>query len=139
MKTYSLFLDDVRMPIDCVLYMRNQIYTNLEWVIVRSYTEFVNCIEERYKNGEFPNLVSFDHDLADEHYDPKMYHGVDSYNAASTKFTEPTGKECADWLVQFCIDNDINMPASIVHSMNPAGVERIKQSIADYNRYMSRI
>jgi hypothetical protein len=139
MKTYSLFLDDVRMPIDCVLYMRNQIYTNLEWVIVRSYTEFVNCIEERYKKGEFPNLVSFDHDLADEHYDPKMYHGVDSYNDASTKFIEPTGKECADWLVQFCIDNDINMPASIVHSMNPAGVERIKQSIADYNRYMSRI
>jgi hypothetical protein len=139
MKKYYLFLDDVRMPADCIHYMRNTDYTNLSWTIVRSHDEFVKCVEDRYANEEFPQIVSFDHDLADEHYDPKMYHGVDSYNEASTQFKEATGKHCADWLVQFCIDNEIDMPICLIHSMNPAGVERIKKSIEDYERYTSRL
>ncbi len=62
--SYNLFLDDFRMPADVVLYMpKCAYYTDREWVIVRSYDEFVKTIEEM----GIPQAVSFDHDLADEH------------------------------------------------------------------------
>jgi hypothetical protein len=138
MKTYNLFLDDVRVPTDCVNYMRNADYTNLDWVIVRSHEEFVNEVEDRFRKGEFPNIVSFDHDLADEHYDPKMYHGDEAYNEASVNFREKTGLDSAKWFVQFCIDFDLQLPPCLVHSMNPVGANRIKQTLLDYERFKAK-
>jgi hypothetical protein len=139
MKTYNLYLDDVRAPVDSYGYTSNQYYLNSDWVVVRTYDEFVNRIEDGLKEEEFPAIVSFDHDLADEHYDPTMYKGLSAYEKAAKNFIEKTGLECSKWLVQFCIDNDISMPICLIHSMNPAGSERIKQSIADYDRYMKAI
>jgi len=140
MTYYNLFLDDFRHPYDCSFYMsRPAIYTKLDWVIVRSAKEFVDTITKKLKIGEFPELVSFDHDLADEHYDPSMHKGVSTYNQMAVRFTEPTGKECAEWLVQVCIDNDLKLPECEYHTMNPAGKERLKQAIADYERLTSRI
>lgn len=140
MKTYNLFLDDFRHPYDCVNYMiEPRPYAKLEWVIVRNYQEFIDEIQSRFNAGEFPEVVSFDHDLAEEHYDGSMYSGVETYNKTAQRFTEPTGKECADWLVQFCIDNSVNMPNCLFHTMNPAGKERLKLAIADYEKYKSQI
>jgi hypothetical protein len=138
MRNYNLFLDDVRMPVDCFPYMHNSDYLNLPWVIVRSHAEFVKEIEDRFDKGEFPALVSFDHDLADEHYDPSMYHGVQKYEEAYVRFEAPTGRSSAEFLVQFCIDKDITMPPCLIHSMNPAGKERIKQTLLDYERFIER-
>jgi hypothetical protein len=135
MKVYNLFLDDVRMPIDCIHYIRNSDYANLNWVIVRTHDEFVNEVTQRFANNEFPAIVSFDHDLADEHYDPAMYHGEDAYINASVSFKEKTGLDSAKWFVQFCIDNDVNMPSCLVHSMNPIGAKRIKETLLDYDRF----
>ena len=68
MKTYNLFLDDVRNPKDCCQYMPDaKFYFNSEFVIVRNYDEFVNFIR---KNG-LPNIISFDHDLSDMDYYPE--------------------------------------------------------------------
>src|SRR4051812_48608203 len=50
-KPYNLFLDDHRVPEDCLSYMHNwigpkntELYLHTEWVIVRSYEEFMNHI-----------------------------------------------------------------------------------------------
>ena len=143
-KFYNLFLDDFRAPADCMYYhnkympQNKAIYAVLEWVVAKNYEDFVSIVESRFEKGEFPVVVSFDHDLADEHYAPHEYH--DNYEKFESlrPFTEKTGNECAKWLVQFCIDRDLELPDSYVHSMNPNGTERIKQSLNDYQKYKER-
>ena len=84
----KLFLDDVRVPSDCIGYMPMRIggnaviYHSIDWVIVRDHYQFINWIT---KNG-LPNLISFDHDLSDEHYSPLMYTSEDQYQEAMLEF-----------------------------------------------------
>ena len=135
MKTYNLFLDDFRVPVDASRYMPNPgIYTKLEWVIVRNYDEFVKFIS---KNG-LPDMISFDHDLADEHYSNDMYAGVEVYNKNYDNFTEKTGYDCAKWLVDYCMDRDLDLPEYIVHSMNPAGGKNIWEYLEGYRKFRER-
>lgn len=71
---YNLFLDDTRVPIDCLQYMPNpSLYKNLKWEICRNYDEFVRKIEA----GGMPDLISFDHDLSDLDYYPEWLKVVD--------------------------------------------------------------
>jgi len=126
---YNLFLDDVRNPSDCVYYMYTPIYTSVEWIIVRDYNSFVETIE---KLG-LPEIISFDHDLADEHYSPEMY--TESYDDLYEEFKEKTGYDCAKWLVNHCMDNNKELPKVIlVHSMNPVGRKNIQSYIESYKR-----
>jgi hypothetical protein len=116
-----LFLDDIRNPIDCTLYMMEPTIYREEWDIVRNYKDFVNYIKE---NG-VPDIISFDHDLADEHYDPSMYESTDKYTKKYDSFKEKTGYDCAKWLRNYCVENGIPYPIYLVHSMNPVGRENI--------------
>ena len=59
---YNLFLDDIRFPEDCFEYAHQTVYITTDWIIVRSYDEFVKMIET---NG-VPYMVSIDHDLGIE-------------------------------------------------------------------------
>lgn len=57
---YHIFLDDTRMPAKV-----NWIELPLvDWVVIRNYKDFVDIIT---KYG-VPQTISFDHDLAEEHY-----------------------------------------------------------------------
>jgi len=125
----KLFLDDVRNPIDCVTYKYESVYFENDWDIVRNYDEFVKYITE---NG-MPDLISFDHDLADEHYDPSMYDGT--YNEKYETFKEKTGYDCAKWLVDHLMDNNLKMCSFIVHSMNPAGGTNIREYLNGFIKH----
>lgn len=70
--------------------------------------------------------VSFDHDLADEHYDPSMFEDKHKYNVISKFFEEKTGYECALWMKVFYEERKKDLPTIFVHSMNPVGTEKIK-------------
>ena len=129
MKKYNLYLDDFRHPLESFHYMKDISYNLLEWQVVRSYEDFVSRIEEGYKNGEFPGLISFDHDLADDHY--SHLHGTIPYD----KLKEKTGYHCAKWLIDFCIDNDMILPEFKVHSMNPTGKVNIKSLLENFKKY----
>lgn len=59
-----LFLDDVRYPIEAYHYTKQDIFLRSDWHIVRNYGQFVSRILEK----GLPEMISFDHDLADEHY-----------------------------------------------------------------------
>ena len=119
--SYNLYLDDFRDPIDSSYYLNNSLYGNLKWDVVRNYDEFVKIITTQ----GIPDVVSFDHDLADEHYDSQK---------PSDEYREKTGFHCAKWLIQYCIDNNKDLPQTIlIHSMNPAGSLNI-QSI--FNTYL---
>jgi hypothetical protein len=84
---YKLFLDDMRIPANVFTYIKNPIYLDPDWVIVTNYDEFVKVVEEK----GIPDVVSFDHDLADEHYG--MHENLDEM--AYSFYEEKTGYHCA--------------------------------------------
>jgi hypothetical protein len=112
----KLFLDDERKPFD-VQWISDVRYYELDWDIVRSYDQFVEYILEK----GIPDFVSFDHDLADEHYQALEESEDHQYHAT----LEKTGYMCAKWLVAHCSDNKIKFPEFKVHSMNPIGKDNI--------------
>jgi len=134
----KLFLDDIRIPKDAIGLVSsnlNQIYWNNDWSIVRNYIEFCNYIQE----FGLPNLISFDHDLADFHYDfkPEDYDGM-SEDEMNTKFgsMEKTGYECAKWLVDWCLENKKSLPECIVHSANPVGKQNIETYLNNAKKHL---
>ena len=116
---YQIYLDDVRTP------------QTDGWEIVRSYDDFVKWIQE---NG-LPDEVSFDHDLADEHYVQSINSsdGNTSYYDYNT-IKEKTGYECCKYLVNECMKRGIKHPEFAVHSMNPVGARNIMDYVEQYNK-----
>lgn len=124
----KLFLDDVRVPLDCLIYVSNpEDYKKNDFDIVRCYDEFVEYIE---KNG-LPDLISFDHDLADEHYNPSNWNSYQSY-------VEKTGYDAAKWLVEYCLDKNLDIPQILIHSMNPVGRKNIESIFRNYMKYKNK-
>ena len=97
-------------------------YRKENWQIVRSYDEFVDWI---LKNG-LPDVVSFDHDLADEHY---------TFVGDYSKLKVKTGYHAAKWMVDFCLHEGYELPEWYVHSMNPVGADNIKQYLAGFEKF----
>lgn len=122
--SYSLFLDDFRYPEDAFDYTHQTVYIDEDWVIVRNYDEFVNAIKEK----GIPEVISFDHDLADEHY------GMQDHPEYGL-MTEKSGYHCAKWLIDYCLDNKLDIPKFIfIHSMNPAGAQNIASLFNTYRK-----
>ena len=132
-KTYNLFLDDLRVPSDCSLYIDEKRYFEFDWLVVRCYTDFISVIEKKWQSGAFPSIVSFDHDLDHEHYDSSMFVSSEAYENAYLKFTIPTGRKAAEYLVNFCREKQIALPECLVHTMNPAGEIRILNTLNRIN------
>lgn len=105
----KLYLDDIRIP------------KTDGWDIVRSHKEFVEWITI---NG-IPDEISFDHDLADIHYNP-------STQVQGFKYHEETGYDSAKWLCQYCWDNGIPLPKWNVHSANPVGRDNINNLLRNF-------
>ena len=113
--SYNLFLDDTREPHK---FLKDYIRA---WVVVRTYNEFCRTITER----GLPGFISYDHDLADEHY-------VQSVDYS--KFKEKTGYDCAKFLIEYCEKHKVSIPQYQVHSMNPVGRENIISLLEGYKR-----
>lgn len=91
------------------LYLDDLRPTPPEFERVYDYEEFVAFIMQ---NG-LPEFISFDHDLG----------------------LGKTGFDCAKWLVEFCIDNDLKLPEFFVHSQNPVGKENIEGLLNNFRKY----
>lgn len=117
----NLFLDDIRIPSTVRTYMPNlgDEYFDTEWDIVKNYNEFVVHIET---NG-LPELISFDHDLADIGYGDHE---------------EKTGLDCARFLVYYCIDNHLSLPNFVVHSQNPVGNQNIENLLNNFKKFQNK-
>lgn len=118
-----LFLDDIRYPIEVYHYTKRDIFLRSDWHIVRNYKQFINRILE---NG-LPDMISFDHDLADEHY----------LQQDSQQFVEKTGYDCAKWLVEYCMDNGTDLPQFYSHSTNPVGKENIESLLRNFKKIVN--
>jgi hypothetical protein len=132
MKNNKLFLDDIRQPKDaCYLVTNPRIYWDDDWDVVKNYVEFCAWIK---RNG-LPSIVSFDHDLADIHYEVDFNDWND--NTADQLGVEETGLDCAKWLVEYCLDNGFDLPEYYVHSANPAGRKNIKAYLDNAKKHLN--
>lgn len=136
----KLYLDDVRVPrhsypaMSRVGGINASVYQNDDWNIVRNYDEFVTWIE----NNGLPGLISFDHDLADEHIQYYFDNGghQNPPDPQETTFEEKTGYDCAKWLVDYCIENGVSLPEYYVHSANPVGALNILTYLNNAKKHM---
>jgi hypothetical protein len=138
-----LWLDDYRCPFNtpdepahpylqmfCPEYVGKE--DKIAWV--KSYDEFKAWIGD---NG-MPKWISFDHDLADEHYAPESRYGDYNTWASEQGFKEKTGMDCAKWLVDYCIDNNCELPLWAIHSANPSGVENIRNLLRNFLKFQDK-
>lgn len=130
----KIFLDDVRQPGVCLHHMYYTmgddaaIYNDEDWQIVRNYDEFTKLVKDNI--GKI-DLISFDHDLAPEHYHPSMMdESADEYNKLYHSFKHKTGYDAALWLIDVYNENKLELPEVIVHSMNPVGRKNIENLMA---------
>ena len=75
-------------------------------VWVKDYSEFCSWVSE---NG-LPYKIAFDHDLGDG----------------------PTGYDAAKFVVEYCMDNDQELPCYTIQSSNPVGKANINGLFASY-------
>lgn len=89
-----------------------------EIVWLKNYDEFITHITE---NG-LPDILSLDHDLSWE-------------DMIGKPSTEKTGYDCARWLVEYCMDNNKNLPGiTQCHSQNPVGKKNIVTLLNNFKR-----
>lgn len=116
---YNIYLDDVRTPIT----------SNIRWVIVRSYDEFVSKITEL--GLENIKLISLDHDLGDtaiKEWHNNVYH---NFTLDYNNITEKTGMDCTKWLVEKWMDGAPICEVK-VHSANAIGSANMMGYINNY-------
>lgn len=115
MKKKGLYLDDIRSP-------RPSSYEEIDWTIVRSYDEFVDYIQ----NNSMPDIISFDHDLGDEHMKFVLDNaGKEAVDIPYESFKEKTGLDAAKYLTDLCMENHVKIPTCTIHSANPWGANNI--------------
>ena len=118
----NIFLDDKRIPNMSHSEGRglgNAYSSESKWIIVRDYFEFVDVVDKNFGNI---NLVSFDHDLA-------CYKDEQEF----------TGKNAADYLINYCLDNNKKFPNWYVHSDNTSGKSNIIGAILHYLRVIEGV
>lgn len=118
-----LWLDDIRNPMEgdwLVFSPINQPYTVI-WV--KSYAEFVDWINI----NKLPDGVCFDHDLGDNTTIIDWSH-LDN--------VEYTGYDAAKWLVEYCIDNNKQLPLFNIQSANSVGSENIRMYLNNAKKHL---
>lgn len=110
----KIFLDDLR-----TLDMSHNLNKGLgemdgkSWLIARTLQDFKSIIINHFNDID---LISFDHDL-----------GIIGENGE-----EEDGKDAANFLVDYCMDNGKKLPDWYVHSDNTVGVENISGLLFGY-------
>lgn len=110
---YNLFLDDIRDPVHVKQAWHGgrwiEFPSHYTWEIVRSYKAFT----EKILSQGLPARIAFDHDLSYEDQNK------------TENFKERTGLDCAKWLADYCVVNNLPLPDYMVHSFNPVGRKNI--------------
>ena len=124
MQKYKIYLDDVRKPVE-----------GGPWVVVRSYDEFVQKINEiGLDNIE---LIPLDHDLGDSAMKEWLYGVVKNYEINYDNITEKTGMDCTKWLVNQWLDGKPVVDV-VIHSHNAIGSGNMMGYINNY-RHINKL
>jgi hypothetical protein len=134
---FNLFLDDIRFPEKANIFEKGKTLFELsgikheDWIIVRNYEEFVFVINQL----GLPKVVSLDHDLHRSHmeyyFNFVQKYGVIDYNDLKV----PTGKQCAEFLMEKWVEDGKPEIKAFVHSANPHGTQNIKNVVKEILAY----
>lgn len=114
----KIFLDDRINPYDIFQRDMDFDYYNNDWTIVRTYDDFINLIE----NNDNINIISFDHDLTNDHYRQESNINYDN-------MTDKCGYHC----LKYFLENKFNPNTKLkVHSFNPEGKKNMKNLIDEH-------
>ncbi|MES3018193.1 MAG: cyclic-phosphate processing receiver domain-containing protein [Bacteroidota bacterium] len=126
-----LWLDDIRNPLEDNWLVFSPIEQPFEVVWMKTYKEFTRWIT----NNGLPTGICFDHDLSDfqamKSGYPELMEDVDY------PLEEKTGKDCANWLVEYCMDKNLKLPLYNIQSANPAGKENINSLLQNFIKHQS--
>lgn len=125
----ALYLDDQRTPTETIPGYH-------PWIVVRSYDEFVDYIT----NHGIPDLISFDHDLADEHIEDYYKQLIDNgfQHPNYGQYKEKTGLDCASFVVEYSQRMKTPLKQCCVHSHNPVGATNIQSLINGFKKFMDQ-
>jgi hypothetical protein len=119
----KIYLDDVRIPLEW------------DWIIVRTYDEFVSKITEvGFKNIE---LISLDHDLDRTAMIEWSKNTYDNYKIDYSNIKEKTGLDCTKWLIEQWKKGEPVVDV-VVHSANAIGSANI-MGIINHYRHVNRL
>jgi hypothetical protein len=130
-----LWLDDCRNPFENDWLVFSPIGRDVNVFWVKSYFEFVDWIDI---NG-VPDAICFDHDLGKNTESEMIAKGYSKKEARKFKGIEKSGYDAAKWLVDYCIDNEIDFPEYAIQSANPVGKENIDGLIKNFRKNVSFI
>jgi hypothetical protein len=129
----GLFCDDYRFPLEVDWIQFD--YSDCEWQIVRNYNDFVEAI-----NQEKFDIISFDHDLDRTSTFECVRCNTHQSDFDYSKVVEKTGRDCAEYLKEFCQKNNREIHHYLVHSLNEKGRKNIinilgeEKLVATYNK-----
>jgi len=83
-----------------------------KWIIARNYSEFIKIINI-YGLDNF-ETISLDHDLGEN---------------------SKSGMDCAKFIIDISINNNILLPKIFIHSSNPIGSENMMSIINNYLKF----
>lgn len=133
-KKRLLWLDDVRDPFTGS-WLENfapGYYAGIDDIAwVKNFDEFVEYIATR----GIPDLICFDHDLGEDVAKRRVSKGMSKRQARAKKRETKSGYDCAKWLVEHCMDQDLNLPYWSVQSANPVGKENIISILYNYSKH----
>lgn len=130
MKTL-LWLDDVRNPLegDWLVFSPIEQPFTVKWV--KNYGAFCSYI----KTNGLPDAICFDHDLGRDIAIAKRNKGMSKRQARRERVGTPTGKDAANFLVEYCMDNDLDVPPYNIQSANPVGKDNIDGLLKGYMKF----
>ena len=138
-KKTLLYLDDLRDPSQ-EFHLNNikKDVPNLDDYTIVWIKDF-NGFKYYIAHEKMPDIISFDHDLSLEHYTPEEYwsdyqkskeYQLEKYKSYEYK----TGLGCAEYLIEHCRNNNLQLPKWFVHSANPVGADFIREKLNNYDK-----
>ena len=142
-----LWLDDIRDPLEGDWLVFSPIPQPFKVTWVKDYNGFVKWITD---NG-LPDGICFDHDLSDFQ---AFYNGYPDRLEADLEEAktqgklhlwneqleqEKTGLDCCKWLIDYCIDNDKELPKWNCQSANPVGKENMNALLNNFRKHQNNV
>lgn len=132
-----LWLDDIRNPFLSdwrMQYTPEFAYGEGNTIWVKNYDDFIDWITE---NG-LPHTIAFDHDLGEDAAKERVANGMNKKTARLIKREAPNGFHCAKWLIDYCMDEDLDLPKWTIQSANPVGKDNINGILNNYRNFRNK-
>ena len=121
MKKHKIILDDFRDNFDVYWILRDPIFFDEDWIIVKNVDELIKVVVEIQNKNEEIEIISFDNDLVDEHYSFLLNESFFNPTTLEVLFEQTkqrTGFEGLIWFVEYYKFNNIELPKILIHTQN---------------------